>query len=46
MVFFLHMILMDSDERRRHDAWGGPRSSARRGAEPLSQAPLELVVRE
>jgi Xaa-Pro dipeptidase len=45
MVFFLHMILMDSDSG---DAMTLARTSlvAAAGAEPLSRAPLDLVLRD
>jgi Xaa-Pro dipeptidase len=44
MVFFLHMILMNSDSGRAMTL-GRTSIVTERGAEPLSKAPLELVVR-
>ena len=43
MVFFLHMILMDS-EHGAAMCLGRTSVVGERGAEPLSKAPLELVV--
>jgi Xaa-Pro dipeptidase len=44
MVFFLHMILMDSASGKAM-CLGRTSVVGERGAEPLSKAPLELVVR-
>ena len=44
MVFFLHMILMDSDAGRAMTL-GRTSVITERGAEPLSKAPLDLMVR-
>jgi Xaa-Pro dipeptidase len=44
MVFFLHMILMDSASGTAMTL-GRTSIVGERGAEPLSKAPLELVVR-
>jgi Xaa-Pro aminopeptidase len=43
MVFFLHMILMDSDSGRAMTL-GRTSLVTASGAEPLSRAPLDLVV--
>ncbi len=43
MVFFLHMILMDS-EHGAAMCLGRTSIVGERGTEPLSKAPLELVV--
>ena len=45
MVFFLHMILMDSEAGLGDDPGRAPRPITERGAEPLSRAPLDLIVR-
>ena len=44
MVFFLHMILMDSAAGKAM-CLGRTSIVGERGAEPLSKVPLELVVR-
>ncbi len=44
MVFFLHMILMDS-EAGQAMTLGRTSIVSKKGAEPLSKAPLDLVVR-
>jgi Xaa-Pro dipeptidase len=44
MVFFLHMILMDSESGRAMTL-GRTSIVGSEGAEPLSRAPLELVIR-
>jgi Xaa-Pro dipeptidase len=44
MVFFLHMILMDSDAGKAM-CLGRTSVVAEHGAEVLSKAPVELVVR-
>jgi Xaa-Pro dipeptidase len=44
MVFFLHMIVMDSASGTAMTL-GRTSIVGERGAEPLSKAPLELVIR-
>jgi Xaa-Pro dipeptidase len=44
MVFFLHMILMDSDSDTAM-CLGRTSVVGETGAEPLSKAPLEIILR-
>jgi Xaa-Pro dipeptidase len=44
MVFFLHMILMDSDANRAMTL-GQTVRVTEDGCEPLSRAPLDLIIK-